>query len=53
MKKKIHYCLFKNQEEHKNYFKIKEKFMKVLASKKKATNLLKMGFLVTLKLKER
>ena len=29
--KKNHYCLFKNQEEQKNYFKIKENFMKVLA----------------------
>ena len=50
--KKNHYCLFKNQEEQKNYFKIKENFMKVLAWKKKATNLLKIGFLVTLNLKE-
>ena len=50
---KIHSCLFKNQEEQKNYFKIKEKFMQVLTWKKKATSLLKTRFLVTLNLKER
>ena len=49
---KIHSCLFKIKRNIKNYFKIKEKFMKVLAWKKKATSLLNTGFLVTLKLKE-
>ena len=50
---KIHSYLFKNQEKQKNYFKIKEQFMKVFAWKKKATDLLKTGFLVTLNLKKK
>ena len=50
---KIHSCLFKIKRNIKNYFKIKEKFMKVLAWKKKTTSLLKVGFSVTLNLKER
>ena len=41
------------RNKKKNYFKIKEKFMKVFAWKKNATSLLKTGFLVTLNLKKR
>ena len=51
---KIHFYLFKiKRNKKKNYFKIKEKFMKVFAWKKNATSLLKTGFLVTLNLKKR
>ena len=45
--------LIKNSEKWENYFKLFKKIVKLLAWKKKGMSLLKMGFLVTLNLKER